>query len=159
MRDSPRRSPCRRAAPSGSAQARDSISFCVATLLRRNDACTVFASVVRMPRFSDVRTRPGMPGCGWNAVRRTTEQPVRCVDAASIGGCWVCVVSAHEYIRIGGRVFVPERVPYRDRLRGGSISHYNDGPARADGVVFQTTVDGDEPQRRVLADGVPVRGP
>ena len=52
---------------------------------------------------------------------------------------------------------MPERsVHIRDgRLRGGSISHYNDGPALTrDGVVLQTAGDGDEPQRRALADGV-----
>ena len=52
---------------------------------------------------------------------------------------------------------MPERsVHVRDgRLRGGSIGYRDNGPALArDGVVLQTAGDGDEPQRRALADGV-----
>lgn len=100
-----------------------------------------------------------VPAYGLDAVRQTTEHThcaLRrcCVHRRLLG---LRGLGAYEYIRIGGCVFVPERsVHVRDRrLRGGSISHYNDSPALTrDGVVLQAADDGDEPQRRALADGV-----
>ncbi len=105
-----------------------------------------------------------VPAHGLDAVRQAAEHAHRALRGCLVHrqllrpGC----VRAHKHIRVGGRAFVPERsVHIRDgRLRGGSISHYNDGPALArDGVVLQTAGDGDEPQRRALADGVQYAAP
>ena len=100
-----------------------------------------------------------VPAHGLNAVRQAAEHAHGALRGRLVHrrllrlGC----VNAHGHIRVGGRVFVPERgVHVRDRrLRGGCIGHGDDGPALArDGVILQAAGDGDEPQRRARADGV-----
>ena len=89
-----------------------------------------------------------VPAHGLNAVRQAAEHAHGALRGRLVHrrllrlGC----VNAHGHIRVGGRVFVPERgVHVRDRrLRGGCIGHGDDGPALArDGVILQAAGDGD----------------
>ena len=96
---------------------------------------------------------------GLNPVRQAAEHTHGALRGRRVHRQYLrlCRLCAHEHIRVGCRVFVPERrVHARDRgLRRVGVGDGDDGAALArDGVVLQSAVHADDAQRRARTDGV-----